>query len=147
MRKIKIILGIALGIGISTQVIAATNQDFGTLVGGIAGGLLGNTISHGRGRAAATIGGAVIGSVVGNQVGSDADYRERHRPCYQYTHWETYHHPISTPPVYRKTFIGQDGRLCRYSLLTDEFGDRLYATYCCYRMNPNGYCSRWVQVN
>lgn len=149
MKKMIKMLWITALIGFSTCTLA-NNADLGTVVGGIAGGIIGNNIGHGSGRSAATIGGAVIGSLVGNQMGNSADETDNyHRAhCYRYSHWESRQYPSDYyPPRYINTFIGRDGRLCRHSVLTNEYGDRVYATYCCYRMTPNNYCSRWLRVS
>lgn len=145
MNKMKKMLWIALLIGFSANALGGPNENFGTVVGGITGGILGNNIGHGSGKTAATIGGAVLGSLVGNQLGTSADASECYRgsDCYRYSHW---HHYSPDYPRYRNTFIGRDGRLCRHSLLTNDYGDRIYATFCCYHMTPNGYCARWIRT-
>jgi uncharacterized protein YcfJ len=140
MKKTIRILWIASLIGFSVPVLASPNEQIGTVVGGIAGGIIGNNIGHGSSKAATTIGGAVVGSLVGNQIGSNVDAST----CYQRAH---YHRPMPVyTPTYGRTFIGRDGRLCRRSILRNEFGERVVVTYCCYRSLPNGYCSRWIRV-
>ncbi|MBA2654685.1 MAG: glycine zipper 2TM domain-containing protein [Gammaproteobacteria bacterium] len=149
MKKMIKMLWMTIIIGCSTSALAS-NQDMGTVIGGIAGGILGNNIGHGSGRTVATIGGAVVGSLVGNQMGNTADAAEhyRHTHCYPHSEWNSYQRPCHYyPPRYPDTFISRDGRLCRHSLLTSPYGDRIYATFCCYRMSPNGFCARWVSIN
>lgn len=120
--------------------IASANDQLGTLVGGVAGGIIGNSIGHGSTRTAATIGGVVLGSVVGNSIAQNERMKEMpYSPCHRL-------HPHHSYTV-QNTFIGQDGRLCRHSLLTDEYGEHFEATYCCYRMSPHGYCTRWQIVS
>jgi hypothetical protein len=142
---------ISLLLAISSAAFAGPNGDAGTIIGGVAGGILGHQIGHGSGRTAATIGGAVLGSVVGHQMGQSADrphvYVAGPAPSYQYSSWRCEHAPCSYPPRYRHTFIGPDGRLCRRAILTDDEGDQVYATFCCFRMSSDGYCRRWVRVN
>lgn len=164
MKKMIKMLWITLIMTLSCNALAGPNQDIGTVVGGIAGGIIGNNMGHGSGRAAATIGGAVIGSLVGNQVGSSADAEQYYRgpynrypcgryyPCERYSHWDSYRAPCGYysprfyPPRYSNTFIGRDGRLCRNSVFINDCGDRIYATFCCYHMSSDGYCTRWVRV-
>jgi uncharacterized protein YcfJ len=146
MKKSRKILWIALMVGFSATAFAGSNEGIGTVVGGIAGGLIGSNIGHGSGKTAATIGGAVVGGLVGNQVASSADAEDYHRDHYR-DHWQTAHRPIYSSPQYSNIFIGRDGRMCRRSILTDSYGDKMIATYCCYRSTPNGTCLRWVRIN
>ncbi len=149
MKNLIKILGIFATLSATFCVYASSNQQFGTIVGGITGGIIGNNLGHGSSRAVATIGGAVLGSVVGNEMGrnddSDAYPRIKHFP---HTEWqkETYSTPHAYPIRYRHTFIGEDGRLCRRSTLTNDYGDTIHAIYCCYQMSKDGYCTRWVRI-
>lgn len=124
----------------------ASNQDFGTIMGGIAGGIIGNNIGHGH-NPVATIGGAVIGGLVGNHVGcsmDDSDFRRQR--YYSYSRWDDcpeYHHRRYIPR-YTETFIGPYGRICRNARFIDEYGDVSYRTVCCRHMTTSGYCIRWV---
>lgn len=147
IKKIVKVLWITALIGFSVNAFAGSEQ-IGTIVGGIAGGVIGNNIGHGSGRTVATIGGAAIGSLVGNQVGSSMESNSNnYRPSGYYSRWDSYQRPAPIyPQRYRHTFIGQDGRLCRRSVLTNQLGDRIVATYCCYHTSPNGYCVRWVRM-
>lgn len=135
MKKIIKMLCITITFGFMTPILAS-NNDVGTVVGGIAGGLIGNNI--GSGRALPTIGGAIIGSLVGNQVSSNMSHQY---PC---SHFESYQTPHRH---YRNTYIGEDGRLYRRSAFVNEFGDRIFINYCCYRMSPHGFCNHWVRVS
>lgn len=147
MKKIIKILCISIfALGMSNTVFA-NNGDVGTIIGGITGGLIGNNFGHGSGRTAATIGGAVIGGLVGNQVGNSMDDTDRMYQGYRYSHWDEgrcYHRSYYPDP---QVFIGIDGRICRHSVFINEFGDRVYATFCCHRMTPSGRCVRWEEID
>jgi hypothetical protein len=146
MKNIAKVLWMTLILGCSINVFAS-NEQFGSIVGGIAGGIIGNNVVHGSGKTAATIGGTVIGGLVGNKMGSDVDAQNRRMRHHRYSHWDDCRRPAVYPPHYSNTFIGRDGRLCRRSMLTGEYGDTIQAVYCCFRMTRDGYCAKWVRVD